>query len=58
VVLYSGRSPEELAVDAKDSGADGFISKRTTDRALVLAVQGYLNGPRVHPPANADVSRK
>ena len=58
VVLYSGRSPEELAVDAKDSGADGFISKRTTGRALVLAVQGYLNGPRAHPPANADVSRK
>jgi two-component system, OmpR family, response regulator len=44
LVLYSGRSPEELAVDARDSGADGFISKRTTDRALVLAVQGYLNG--------------
>jgi CheY-like chemotaxis protein len=45
VVLYSGRSPEELAADAKGSGADGFISKRTTDRALVLAVQGFLNGP-------------
>jgi len=44
VVLYSGRTPEELAVDARDSGADGFISKRTTDRALVLAVQGFLNG--------------
>jgi two-component system, OmpR family, response regulator len=58
VVLYSGRSPEELAVDARDSGADGFISKRTTDRALVLAVQGFLNSPRVHPPADADVSRK
>jgi DNA-binding response OmpR family regulator len=44
IVLYSGRSPEELAVDARDSGADGFISKRTTDRSLVLAVQGFLNG--------------
>jgi DNA-binding NarL/FixJ family response regulator len=43
VVLYSGRTPEELALDAKESGADGFISKRTTDRALVLAVQGFLN---------------
>jgi two-component system, OmpR family, response regulator len=43
LVLYSGRSPEELAEDAKASGADGFISKRTTDRALVLAVQGFLN---------------
>jgi hypothetical protein len=30
-------------VDAKDSGADGFISKKTTDRALLLAVQGFLN---------------
>ena len=49
VVLYSGRSPEELAQDAKDSGADGFISKRTTDLALVLAVQGYLNArPSTH----------
>jgi two-component system, OmpR family, response regulator len=45
VVLYSGRSPEELAVDAKDSGADGFISKSTTDRALVLAVHGFLGAP-------------
>lgn len=45
VVLYSGRTHEELAVDAKDSGADGFISKQTTDRALILAVQGFLNGP-------------
>jgi DNA-binding NarL/FixJ family response regulator len=44
VVLYSGRTPEELALDAKESGADGFISKRTTDRALVLAVQSFLNG--------------
>jgi len=44
VVLYSGRTQEELAGDAKDSGADGFISKNTTDRALLLAVQGFLNG--------------
>ena len=42
IVLYSGRSPEELANDARDSGADGYISKSTTGRALVLAVQGYL----------------
>lgn len=41
IVLYSGRSPEELAKDARECGADGFISKRTTDRALVLAVQSY-----------------
>lgn len=46
VVLYSGRSPEELAVDARESGADGFISKRTTGRAFVVAVQGYLAGYR------------
>ena len=46
IVLYSGRSPEELANDARECGADGFISKRTTDRALVLAVQGYLKAPR------------
>jgi DNA-binding response OmpR family regulator len=44
IVLYSGRSPEELAADARDSGADGYISKRTTGRAFVLAVQGYLGG--------------
>lgn len=46
IVLYSGRSPEELANDARECGADGFISKRTTDRALVLAVQGYVKAPR------------
>src|SRR6187549_1590352 len=45
VVLYSGRTAEELALDAKESGADGFISKHTTDRALVLAVQSFLSGP-------------
>lgn len=44
IILYSGRSPEELAVDARESGADGYISKRTTGRAFVLAVQGYLGG--------------
>lgn len=48
IVLYSGRSPEELAVDAKESGADGFISKRTTDRALVLAVQGFISSRGRH----------
>ena len=42
IVLYSGRSPDELAVDARECGADGFISKKTTDRALVSAVRGYL----------------
>lgn len=46
IVLYSGRSPEELANDARECGADGFISKRTTDRALVLAVQGYVKALR------------
>ena len=47
IVLYSGRSPEELASDARGSGADGYISKRTTGRAFVLAVQGYIGG--FHP---------
>jgi len=45
-------------MDAGDSGADGFIRKNTTDRALVLAVQGFLNAPRVDPPGNANLSRK
>ena len=58
IVLYSGRSREELAVDARDSGADGFISKQTTDRALVLAVQAFLHGPRLHPAGSPIVSRK
>jgi DNA-binding response OmpR family regulator len=48
IVLYSGRSVEELAVDARECGADGFISKQTTDRALVLSVQGFL-GQRAVP---------
>lgn len=42
IVLYSGRSPEELSADAEESGADGFIPKKTTDRALVAAVQKFL----------------
>ncbi len=44
IVLYSGRAPEELANDARDCGADGYISKRTTGRAFVLAVQGFVGG--------------
>lgn len=42
IVLYSGRSAEELAADAEESGADGYISKQTTDRALVAAVQKFV----------------
>jgi DNA-binding NarL/FixJ family response regulator len=41
IVLYSGRTPEELAVDVQSSGAGGFISKRTTGHLLVAAVQSF-----------------
>ena len=43
IVLYSGRSAKELAADARECGADGFICKQTTDRALVIAVQGFID---------------
>lgn len=42
IVLYSGRSADELAVDARECGADGFICKTTTGHALVTEVQGFL----------------
>ena len=42
IILYSGRSAEELAADAEECGADGYICKQTTDRALVTSVQGFL----------------
>ncbi|HEX5099248.1 MAG TPA: response regulator [Polyangiaceae bacterium] len=42
IVLYSGRSAEELAADVRECGADGFICKQTTDQALLTQVQGFL----------------
>jgi DNA-binding response OmpR family regulator len=42
IVLYSGRSAKELAADAHECGADGFICKQTTDRALITSVQGFI----------------
>ncbi len=42
IVLYSGRSAEELSTDAQECGADGYICKQTTDHALVMSVQGFL----------------
>ena len=42
IVLYSGRDETALAEDVRRSKADGFIHKRTTDKALVGAVQAFL----------------
>jgi DNA-binding response OmpR family regulator len=42
IVLYSGRSAEELAIDVRECGADGYICKQTTDHALVTSVQEFL----------------
>jgi DNA-binding response OmpR family regulator len=38
IVLYSGRPEEELKRDKAESGADGFISKRSSSAALVAEV--------------------
>lgn len=43
IVLYSGRDEVALAGDVANSGANGFIHKRTTDRALVNAVERFLS---------------
>jgi DNA-binding response OmpR family regulator len=43
IVLYSGRSAKELAADARECEADGFICKQTTGRALVMSVQGFID---------------
>jgi DNA-binding NarL/FixJ family response regulator len=42
IVLYSGRDDATLAEDVRKSKADGFIHKRTTDKALALAIQSFL----------------
>jgi DNA-binding response OmpR family regulator len=42
IVLYSGRSAKELAADARECGADGYICKQTTDHALVTSVRGFI----------------
>jgi len=42
IVLYSGRSAKELAADARECGADGFICKQTAGHALVKSVQGFI----------------
>lgn len=48
IVLYSGRSPEELSTDAAECGADGYICKKTTDGALIAEVRKFL-GIRQQP---------
>lgn len=46
VLLYSGREDAELERDVRDSGADGFISKRAAGDALIRAVRQWTGNPR------------
>jgi PleD family two-component response regulator len=43
IVLYSSRSQKQLEQDARESGADGTITKSTTGLALVLAVKQWVH---------------
>jgi DNA-binding NarL/FixJ family response regulator len=45
VLLYSSREEKLLAADALRSGADGYILKSTTGRALVEAVRDWMTRP-------------
>ena len=47
ILLYSSREDSLLAADVAASGADGFISKKTTGPALVASIKRWLvDGPR------------
>jgi DNA-binding NarL/FixJ family response regulator len=50
IILYSGRDDKDLEQDVLESGANGFIHKRTTDHALVRAVRGFMNQKRGRAP--------
>ena len=41
ILLYSGRDDHELARDVEESGADGYINKRTDGEALVTSVSRW-----------------
>jgi DNA-binding NarL/FixJ family response regulator len=43
ILLYSGRTTAELARDAAESGADGFISKSVSSAELVLSVKTWAS---------------
>jgi DNA-binding response OmpR family regulator len=45
ILLYSSRDAALLEQDVASSGADGYITKSTTGRAFVAAVERWL-GPR------------
>jgi DNA-binding NarL/FixJ family response regulator len=47
ILLYSSREDGLLAADVSASGADGFISKKTTGPALVASIKRWLvDGPK------------
>lgn len=46
ILLYSSRAAAQLHEDARESGADGFISKSTTGPAFVSAVRQWLSETR------------
>jgi len=50
ILLYSSRAAAQLHEDARQSGADGFISKSTTGPALVSAVRQWLSEARRPKP--------
>ena len=41
ILLYSGRTPGELERDARESGANGFISKSISSTELVASVRTW-----------------
>ena len=48
ILLYSSRDAKLLEQDVLSSGADGFITKKTTGQAFIDAVMNRLHGARGH----------
>lgn len=47
ILLFSGRSPAELAAMADELGADGFITKAQDPTEIVTRIQTWLNRRRL-----------
>jgi len=47
LVLFSGRSPRELAAAAEDLGADGFITKAQDPMEIVRRIQTWIDRRRL-----------
>jgi two-component system, OmpR family, response regulator len=49
ILLYSSREPSLLEQDVASSGADGYITKSTTGKAFIAAVERWIGAQPRRP---------